>query len=164
MKATRLLQLLPLLLLGSLAPSDAQTAKKPFPDVVQEAQTPRPAPTKRREQQKNEHDNSDVFDSAKAPLASSAEKGQPDDGEVRGFDFFRDPLNAKKPGQKPEEIEKEDRAMKDAVMAAQRKLLEKRYDLNVKTDPAVKMSRGKLVPIGPTARIPKNTTGMNWRV
>ena len=39
-------------------------------------------------------------------------KPNPDDGEVRGFDFYRDPLNAKKPMQTPEEITAQDKAMK----------------------------------------------------
>ena len=152
-----LLELVVALSLGIQVAGNAQ-AKKTLPDAVQEAQTPRPAEVKRAEQRKTEHDQSDVFDSAKAPPAASALKTQPDEGEVKGFDFYRDPLNAKKPEQSPAEIEKEDRAMKEKVMADQRKLLEKRYDLDVKTDPAVRMSRGKLVPIGPTARLPKNTT------
>ena len=42
-----------------------------------------------------------------------------------------------------EEIVKQDIADKPKVMAAQRKLLESRYDLTPKLDPEVKMSRGK---------------------
>src|SRR5436190_282432 len=50
-------------------------------------------------------------------------------------------------------------ANKPNVMNTQRQLLERRYDLIVRTDPAVKMSRGKPVPIGPTARLPH---GITW--
>ena len=39
--------------------------------------------------------------------------------------------------------EEGDREQKPKVMAAQRKLLEARYDLTPKLDPEVKMSRGK---------------------
>jgi cytochrome c peroxidase len=52
-----------------------------------------------------------------------------------------------------------DRAGKEAVMARQRKLLEERYDLSVNVDPKVKMSRGKPIPVGPAARLPK---GLTW--
>jgi cytochrome c peroxidase len=44
-------------------------------------------------------------------------------------------------------------------VSAQRQLLERRYILDPKTDPAVKMSRGKPVPVGPAARLPQ---GMTW--
>ncbi len=89
---------------------------------------------------------------------STALKTQPDNGEVRGFDFYRDPLNSKKPMQTPEEIMAEDKAMKPKVMEAQRQLLEKRYNLTPKLDPEVKMSRGKPLAVGPTARLPQGVT------
>jgi cytochrome c peroxidase len=43
-------------------------------------------------------------------------------------------------------------------MAAQRKLLESRYDLTPHLDPAVKMSRGKPLCVGPTARLREGLT------
>jgi hypothetical protein len=49
---------------------------------------------------------------------------------------------------------------KPNVMAAQRKLLERRYILEPKFDPQVKMARGKAVPVGPTARL---QAGMTWQ-
>ncbi len=52
-----------------------------------------------------------------------------------------------------------DKADKDKVMARQKKLLEERYDLSAKTDPKVTMSRGKPIPVGPTAKLPE---GMTW--
>jgi cytochrome c peroxidase len=52
-----------------------------------------------------------------------------------------------------------DKAGKDTVTARQRKLLEERYDLSTKTDSKVKMSRGKPIPVGPTARL---ATGLTW--
>jgi len=51
-----------------------------------------------------------------------------------------------------------DKADKPAVMARQKKLLEERYDLTPKTDQKVKMSRGKPIPVGPTARLPQGVT------
>jgi cytochrome c peroxidase len=56
-------------------------------------------------------------------------------------------------------MKKKDVAEKDAVMKRQRQLLEERYDLTAKTDPTCKMTRGKPVPVGPTARLPE---GMTW--
>ena len=51
-----------------------------------------------------------------------------------------------------------DKADKDAVMARQRQLLEKRYDLKVRVDAKVKMSRGKPIPVGPATRLPDDMT------
>ncbi len=127
----------------------------PPPDAVALAQTPNDAPADRPEQKKSAHDASAEF---AAPNASTALAGQPDKGGTPGFDFYRDPLNAKKPMQTFEETMAEDVAAKPKVMADQKKLLEGRYDLKAKFDPAVKMSRGKPVPMGPTARLADGTT------
>ncbi len=51
-----------------------------------------------------------------------------------------------------------DKAGKDAIMARQNALLEERYDLVRKVDPKVKMTRGKPVPVGPTAKLPADLT------
>jgi cytochrome c peroxidase len=127
-------------------------------DAVQDAQTPRPVQATRPEQQKTQHDRSDVFNSTNAPRSSTALEQQPQKGEVQGFDFYRDPLDAKRPGQSPDEIMQKDIADKPKVMDAQRILLESRYDLNPKLDPAAKMSRGKPLPVGPTARLRGGTS------
>jgi cytochrome c peroxidase len=136
---------------------------EPKPGVVQDAiadvQTPREVPATRPEQQKTAHDQSDAFSPARAPRSSTVLESQPQKGEVQGFDFARDPLDAKRPGQSPDEIMKQDVADKPKVMAAQRQLLESRYVLEPKLDPDAKMSRGKPLPVGPTARL-KN--GMTW--
>src|SRR3954465_1639645 len=107
-------------------------------DAVQDAQTPRDVPQTRPEQQKNEHDRSDVFNPAKAPRSSSALENQPQKGEIQGFDFARDPLDSKRPMQPADEIVQKDIADKAKVMEAQRKLLESRYDLTPHLDPAGK--------------------------
>src|SRR4030095_10095035 len=52
-----------------------------------------------------------------------------------------------------------DKAAKATVMAAHRKLLEERYDLSRHVDENVRMTRGKPIPVGPTARL-KN--GVTW--
>ena len=127
-------------------------------DAIQEAQTPRPVQATRPEQQKTEHDRSDVFSPSKAPRSSPVLETQPQKGEVQGFDFARDPLDAKRPGQPPDEITKQDIADKPKVMAAQRQLLESRYNLQPRLDPSAKMSRGKPLPVGPTARLKDGTT------
>jgi cytochrome c peroxidase len=127
-------------------------------DAVQDAQTPRDVPATRPEQQKTEHDRSDAFNPAKAPRSSTALESQPQKGEIQGFDFARDPLDAKRPMQTADDIAKKDIADKPAVMAAQRKLLESRYDLTPKLDPSAKMSRGKPLAVGPTARLKDGNT------
>jgi cytochrome c peroxidase len=45
-------------------------------------------------------------------------------------------------------------------MARQQKLLEERYDLTPRPDKNVKMTRGKPLPVGPTARLPQ---GVSWQ-
>ena len=137
----------------------ARNAPQPVPDAVAEAQTPRDVPANRPEQQKTQHDRSDVFGSSKAPRSSTVLETQPQKGEVQGFDFYRDPLDAKRPGQSPDEIMKQDIADKPKVMEAQRRLLESRYDLRPRLDPEAKMSRGKPLAVGPTARL---KAGGSW--
>ena len=134
-------------------------APAPGSDAVAEAQTARRGAAARPEQQKTEHDRADVFSGAKAPPSSTVLPSQPEGGQATGFDFRRDPLNSKRPMQPAQEIVDADVAAKPNVMADQRRLLEARYDLSVRTDPEAKMSRGKPVPLGPTARLAK---GLDW--
>jgi len=54
---------------------------------------------------------------------------------------------------------KSESEQKPKVMAAHRKLLEKRYNLTAKRDENVKMSRGKPLCVGATARLPE---GITW--
>src|SRR4051812_29092877 len=55
---------------------------------------------------------------------------------------------------------KKEIANKPNVMAAQRKLLESRYNLEPKLDPQARMSRGKPLVVGPTAKL---QGGMTWQ-
>jgi cytochrome c peroxidase len=126
-------------------------------DAVQDVQTPRAVPRDRPEQKLTEQDRAERFAPANAPPSSTALEQQPQKGQVTGFDFARDPLDAKSPGQSPDEIMKKDIADKPAIMAAHRKLLESRYNLEPKLDPQAKMSRGKPLPVGPTAKLPAGT-------
>ncbi len=52
-----------------------------------------------------------------------------------------------------------DKANKAGVMAAQQRLLEERYNLTRRVDENVRMTRGKPIPVGPTAKL-KN--GVTW--
>ena len=133
--------------------------KRPY-DAVAEAQTSREVPIERPEQKKTEHDRADLFDAPKARPSSPIFEDQPKEGRLSGFDFYRDPLNADKPNQDPGEIVKKESANKAKVMAAQRELLARRYNLDPKLDPEAKMSRGKPLAVGPTARLPE---GMSWK-
>jgi cytochrome c peroxidase len=128
-------------------------------DAVTDAQTPREVPAERPEQRKSAHDRSDVFARSKAVPSSEALTNQPQQGRMDGFDFYRDPLGAMKPGTTFEEVYRAGVAAKPKVMATQRKLLEGRYHLEPKLDPDAKMSRGKPLVVGPTARLPE---GMGW--
>jgi hypothetical protein len=129
------------------------TGRRTLPDAVEDAQPPQPVAIRRPEQRKTDHDNSNEFAATNAAPSSPAFRSQPDQGEIRGFDFYRDPLNAKRPMQTAIEIMQADIAAKPGVMQAQRQLLESRYNLDPKLDPEAKMSRGKPLPVGPTARL-----------
>jgi cytochrome c peroxidase len=147
------------LLVRSAAGDDpkASPSQRP-PDTIAEAQTPKEVPVERPEQKKTAHDLSDIFKQEKARPSSEALVNQPEGGGMNGFDFYRDPLGATKPGMTFEEIYKAAVAAKPKVNATQRKLLEARYDVEPRLDPAVKMSRGKPLAVGPTARLPKEMT------
>src|SRR5262249_7001655 len=126
--------------------------------AVVAAQAPNAVQATRPEQQKTAHDQSDVFAAAKAPAKSAAFMAQPENGQILGFDFYRDPLNAKRPMESFEENMKADIAAKAAVMETQRRLLEQRYNLTPALDPQAKMSRGKPLCVGPTARLAQGVT------
>lgn len=145
-------------LVTSAETQDPKTSRPPH-DAVAEAQEPRTVPIERPEQKKTDHDRSAIFDAQKARPSSPTFLDQPRDGKTLGFDFYRDPLGAEKPMQEPEEIMKKDIAAKPKVMETQRKLLERRYHLKPKLDSEAKMSRGKPLPVGPTARL---SEGMTW--
>ncbi|HEY3039485.1 MAG TPA: hypothetical protein VGJ66_12160 [Pyrinomonadaceae bacterium] len=57
-----------------------------------------------------------------------------------------------------EVVRARDKANKASVMTAARRRLEERYDLTPHADPNVKMTRGKPIPVGPTARLKKGVT------
>lgn len=127
-------------------------------DAVMDAQTPREVPKARPEQQQNDHDRSGGFQAEVAEPSSTAFTHQPDQGKGIGFDFYRDPLGAKKPLATFAEAYNKDVADKPKVMEVQRALLEMRYDLHPRFSSTVKMTRGKPVAIGPTARLPQGTS------
>lgn len=141
----------------SADPSPGAVAGAPD-DVVEDAQTPRQPPLSRPEQKPSPHDRSPIFIAPNAQPLSDAFKAQPDEGKVLGFDFSRDSLNAKKPMQTFEEIMKADIGARPKVMSTQRRLLNQRYDLTPRLDPVAKMSRGKPLPVGPTARLARGTS------
>lgn len=133
--------------IGGLAAQDRPA------DVVQDAQTPQPAPGGRPEQERSGHDRSDLFRASKALPNTEATRSQPAEGKIAGFDFSRDPLNADRPLQTLAEIMEEESKARAGVMEAQQKLLDSRYDLTPRLDPKARMSRGKPLPVGPTARL-----------
>jgi cytochrome c peroxidase len=142
------------------APADSKSPKKAVAafDAIEDAQTPRPVVAIRPEQKKSEHDKGDFGEDA-SPPSSPALDQQNDKGRFNGFDFDRDPLGSAKPKTTPDEMMKADIAAKPKVMERQKKLLESRYNLTPKLDPEVKMSRGKPIAVGPTARL---KDGMTW--
>jgi cytochrome c peroxidase len=154
-----------LLVLSHSAAQDG-TAPRPgaraasAPDAVQEAQAPaRPVPAVRPEQRRTAQDRPERFGAANAQPSSPALAAQPEGGRINGFDFYRDPLNAKQPMQTFEATMAADVQEKPGVMERQRRLLLSRYDLTPRLDPQARMSRGKPLPLGPTARLPQ---GLTW--
>jgi len=142
------------------APSSKGPSQGPNRDAITEAQTPRQVPVTRQEQRKNEHDQSNIFAPTNAKPSSPAFDNQPDKGKVLGFDFARDPFNAKKPMQTFEEAVQADIAKRHKVMKTQRALLMRRYDVTPRLDREAKMSRGKPLAVGPTARL---QGGLTWQ-
>lgn len=154
------------LLIGSaaflLGSADDEKSKSPPAaprDAIAEAQSPKEVPATRPEQRKTAHDLSDIFAPAKALPTTGALADQPEGGGMNGFDFYRDPLGAAKPGMTFEDMYNAGVAGKPKAIARQKKLLESRYDMTPKLDPSAKMSRGKPLAVGPTARLPQ---GMDW--
>jgi cytochrome c peroxidase len=150
------------LIFSLVAASMAQQSPAPAapPDATAQAQQPTPVQATRPEQNKTDHDRSDIFKAPNAKPSSPVLNGQPKQGKNSGFDFYRDPLNSDRPNQSPDEIMQQLMAGKPAVMDAQRKLLESRYNLEPKLDPEAKMSRGKPLAVGPTARL---GAGVTWQ-
>jgi cytochrome c peroxidase len=130
------------------------------PDATEQAQrAPAATPATRPEQVKTEHDRSGIFDSPQSQPSSPVLLKQPKQGKITGFDFYRDPLNADKPFEDPDGVMQTLIAAKPGVMQAHRRVLEQRYELTPKLDPEAKMSRGKPLPVGPTARL---QAGLTW--
>jgi cytochrome c peroxidase len=126
-------------------------------DPAAEAVGAKQGPVERPEQHLTDHDKSDVF--AKAAPLTAALQGQPKGGKMTGFDFARDPLNSEKPFTTFPEVMAKESAAKPKVMADHRALLQGRYNLEPRPDPAAKMSRGKPLCVGPTARL---ADGLDW--
>jgi cytochrome c peroxidase len=142
------------------APSRAASEPRLRPDAVEEAQAaPRPLLQPRLEQQPGDADRPERFAPGAARPSSPAFASQPDGGRITGFDFYRDPLNAKRPMQTFEETMAADVRDKPRVMDTQQRLLASRYDLAPRLDTRARMSRGKPLPVGPTARLPG---GLSW--
>jgi cytochrome c peroxidase len=56
-------------------------------------------------------------------------------------------------------VMRRDKAAKAGVMAAHQRLLEERYELRRRVDENVRMTRGKPIPVGPTAKL---KAGVTW--
>ncbi|MBN9122142.1 MAG: cytochrome B6 [Planctomycetes bacterium] len=145
--------------LGTWMVSAAPQQPQPVRDPAAEALKALPVAEERPEQKLTEHDKSDKFDWKKPAPLNPALKDQPNAGRITGFDFARDPLNSDKPFATFIEVMKKESEAKPKVMDAQGKLLAARYDLTPKFDPHVKMSRGKPLCTGPTARL---ANGVTW--
>jgi cytochrome c peroxidase len=133
---------------------NAAAVRDPAADATRVNDVPRNRP----EQQLTEHDRSPRFDTTQPAPINAALEGQANQGRTLGFDFARDPLGAPKPFTTFQEVMQKESAARADVVAAQRKLLETRYNIEPTFDPEAKMSRGKPVPVGPTAKLPEGMT------
>ena len=127
-------------------------------DAVEEAQAPARKGAERIESSKNEHDVLIATNSDQPAPISRRLKQQPNNGEQRGFDFGRDANGSDKPKTKFADVMAKESAARAEVMAAQREYLAARYNLNPKLDPIAKMTRGKPLAVGPTAKLPQDMT------
>ena len=129
-------------------------------DAIEAAQTPKQVKATRPEQKESDHDRSNRFQAGKAQTITAPLAEQPNEGENTGFDFYRDPLGSDKPMTTFEAVLKQDVEAKPGVMQMQAKLLGARYELEPKLDREVRMSRGKPLAVGPTARLKR---GLSWQ-
>jgi cytochrome c peroxidase len=142
---------------AAAASADRRGTTRVF-DAAGEVMAVREVPLERPEQQVTDHDRSPAFDGTKPAPISQELKTQPKQGRITGFVFARDPLGADKPFTTLQEIMQKEAAARPQVTAAQKQLLESRYNLEPRLDPEAKMSRGKPLPVGPTARLQNGTT------
>ncbi len=135
-----------------------QSSQQKRQDAVESAQKPTPAASNRPETEKTNHDRATIFIATNAEPSSPVFSSQPKSGRISGFDFYRDPLGSDRPSMTFDEIFKKESANKAAVMKAQLAYLGTRFNLTPKLDPQAKMSRGKPLAVGPTARLAPNLT------
>ncbi len=137
----------------------AQKSSKPHsvPDAAAAAQHTREAKSDRPESHQSNHDKAEIFAPDRPAPITAALTDQPNQGRILGFDFARDGLNSPAPFTTFAETMKRESEARPKVMAAQRKVLESRYDLHAKKDPKVTMYRGKPLAVGPTARLAQGT-------
>src|SRR5688500_932680 len=88
----------------NLDDKDVRTRGAESRDAIVAAQSARETAVTRPEQKKNERDRSGAFAAQNSKSSSTVFGSQPDHGRILGFDFYRDPLNAKKPLQSFEEM------------------------------------------------------------
>ncbi len=144
--------------LAILLMSESRSEASEDGDVVIAAQTTRQVPEERPEQKKSSHDLSDVFLLTKAIPATAALLDQADQGQFRGFDLYKDLVGVAKPDATFEEVYKALVANRPHVIGQQREILESRYVLEPKLDKGASMSRGKVLAVGPTARLAQGQT------
>src|SRR5690349_13240197 len=86
-------------LMRSVAGDNPDAApSQPAHDAIADAQTPRAVPAERTEQKKTAHDRSDIFAPGKGLPTTKALADQTDQGQFLGFDLYKDPIGAMKPG------------------------------------------------------------------
>lgn len=140
-------------------PREEQRTSQEVHDPAAEAVTPRRVTVERPEQQLTQHDRSDIFRPTRPAPITNALANQPKQGRITGFDFARDPLNSEKPFTTFQEVMEKESAARREVTAAQKQLLEERYNLEPRLDERHTMSRGKPLAVGPTARL---RDGLTW--
>ena len=134
---------------------------RPF-DAVADAQTPRNVPDDPPGAEKNDTTGPTCSTRHKAPPSSPAFEDQPEKGEVKGFDFYRDPLNAEEARcRQSDEIMKQDMARQAEGDGRRSGSCSRSATTSRRSSiPKVKMSRGKPLAVGPTARLAR--TALTW--
>lgn len=84
-------------------------------------------------------------------FTAQIKKNKPDNKKESSYmPVVEEPLN---------EVMAKDKAQKEEIMARQMRLLNERYDLSKRVTTEVTMTKGKPLPVGPTARL---KAGMTW--
>src|SRR5262249_35773322 len=132
---------------------NASPSQRPH-DAIADAQTPRDVPAERPEQKKTAHDLSDIFAPGKAPPTTKALAHQTGRRPFSRLRPLKGPRRRNKAGNAFYERHNALRGRKPKSQGDQAQAPGSPLPPRPKLDPVAKMSRGKPLVVGPTAKLP----------